>query len=285
MHENREQVTRENTFIQKRGLDTNSPSLDDMEVYPTVKLETVQKEFQKIIETPMPAHSAKKVPPKMVAGSDNGDVQGSAIVHSLLEQCRQLCLSLFFREPHPVRSLGFTSALGGEGKSLLALVTAQVLAQDSIEPVTLIECNWEHPTLHEHFDIPATPGLAEWLRGTCQESEIRYQVNDNLTVIPAGDGMQDAAKLLKRIQQQGLAKMFGHTNGLFIVDLPPVITSGYGLLAASLAETVVVVVRSEAISTHMLAEVCTQLKEYSSLHGIILNQKNSHIPRWVQQLL
>ncbi|MEO7020961.1 MAG: CpsD/CapB family tyrosine-protein kinase [Ktedonobacteraceae bacterium] len=297
MSEKNEKIPTESTFMQKNGLDTNGLPIDNMEVYPTVKLQSVPssakiqavqpKELQKIIETPVPgpAHYPKRVSEKMVAGSGKVTVQETAIARSLLEQCRQLCLSLFSRESHPVRSLGFTSSMGGEGKSFLALVTAQVLAQDSIEPVTLIECNWEHPTLHEHFDIPATPGLAEWLRGTCQESAIRYQVNDNLTIIPAGDGMQDAVKLIKRARQHGFAKMFGRTNELFILDLPPVITSSYGSLAASLAETVVVVVRSEAVPANVLAETCMQLKEHSSLHGIILNQRNSHIPRWIQQLL
>src|SRR4051794_41157086 len=42
---------------------------------------------------------------------------GAADVYILREQCRQLCLSLFFREHAPVRSLGFTSSLNGEGKS------------------------------------------------------------------------------------------------------------------------------------------------------------------------
>src|SRR5947209_8212789 len=35
----------------------------------------------------------------------------------LEKQCRQLCLSLFFREVEPIRSLGFTSSVDGEGKS------------------------------------------------------------------------------------------------------------------------------------------------------------------------
>ncbi len=81
------------------------------------------------------------------------------------ERCEQLCLSLFFREQAPVHSLGFTSSLRGEGKSLLAMVTASVLAKDSNNPVTLLECNWEHPCLHEHFGFSSGPGLAEWLRG------------------------------------------------------------------------------------------------------------------------
>jgi Mrp family chromosome partitioning ATPase len=126
-----------------------------------------------------------------------------ANVHMLQEHCRQLCLSLFYREHAPVRSLGFTSSIPGEGKSFVAAVTAQVLARDSSEPVTLLECNWDHPSQHESFGIPATPGLAEWLRGTCEHEAIRYQVESNLTVIPAGNGAHDAVKLLKQVQQQG----------------------------------------------------------------------------------
>lgn len=200
----------------------------------------------------------------------------------LTDQCRQLCLSLFFRELDPVRSLGFTSSIGGEGKSFLALITAGVLAHDSINPVILVECNWEHPVLHEYFGIPATPGLAEWVRGTCDVKHISYQVERNLTVIPAGDGAQDAVKLLKRVQQHGLLKLFGHAN--VIVDLPPIITTGYGTLAAGLPESIVVVVRSQLTPDSMVGETCARLKEVP-IHGIILNQEESRIPQWIRQLL
>ncbi len=200
----------------------------------------------------------------------------------LVDQCRQLCLSLFFRGLDPVRSLGFTSAIGGEGKSFLALVTARILAGDSINPVILVECNWERPILHEHFGIPATPGLAEWVRGTCDVKDICYQVERNLTLIPAGDGSQDAVKLLKRMQQHGLLKLFGDSN--VIADLPPTITTGYGTLAASLLESLVVVVRSQVTPESLVVETCARLKE-ASIHGIILNQEESRIPQWIRQLL
>jgi Mrp family chromosome partitioning ATPase len=244
---------------------------------------TQSKELPKVAETPLstPARTKKAPKKNLPVKINERDVAGTRL---LQEQCRQLCLSLFSREDNSVHSLGFTSSIGGEGKSLLALTTAKVLAHDSNDPVTLVECNWEHPTLHECFDIPATPGLAEWLRGTCNENDIRYQVGDNLTVIPAGDGTQDAVKLLKQARLRGLLKIFEYSNDLLIVDLPPVITSSYGPLAASLVEAVVVVVRSEVIPGGMLAETCAQLKG-SAIHGIILNQENSYIPRWVQQLL
>ncbi len=252
----------------------------------TQRLKTV--EIPLIVETPRPliqrsetdiSRTIRKKPQPAKYSK-----REAANAFMLQERCRQLCLSLFSRGQDPVRSLGFTSSVGGEGKSLLALVTAKVLAHDSNDPVTLVECNWAHPTLHEYLGITAKPGLAEWLRGTCNEDDIRYQIDENLTVIPAGDGMEDAVKLLKRIQHRGLHNLFGHPDDLLIVDLPAVITSSYGSLAASLVETVVVIVRSETIPESLLAETCSQLKD-TQVHGIILNQGNSRIPRWIRQLL
>src|SRR5205807_5586521 len=110
---------------------------------------------------PKVVHARRVIPPqsKLINKRDAAEAQ------MLQEQCRQLCLSVFFREHAPVRSLGFTSSIGGEGKSFLAMLTSRVLAIDSSDPVTLVECNWSHPSLHESFGCPAVPGLAEWLRG------------------------------------------------------------------------------------------------------------------------
>ncbi len=253
----------------------------------TQKLAVRQKiEFPPVVETPFPPAKVvyTKKPSARKPQVTKLNKRDAANARILQERCRRLCLSLFFRENAPVRSLGFTSSIHGEGKSFLALVTAQVLARDSADPVTLIECNWEHPSLHEHFDIPATPGLAEWLRGTCDEDDIRYQVDGNLTVIPAGNGSQDAVKLLKQVQKNGLLKTFKHPNELYILDLPPIATTGYGSLAASLLDSIVIVVRAQVIPDKMIAETCTQLKDLP-VHGIILNQGESQIPDWLRQLL
>jgi Mrp family chromosome partitioning ATPase len=277
---------------ENKSMQTNVPDWDLPLIDPQVphreddtqKLPSLRpKDLSRVVETPfhlLASHTKQILKKSLSVRVNEQDVASTRL---LQEQCWLLCLSLFFREEKPVRSLGFTSSIRGEGKSLLALATAKVLAHHNNDPVTLVECNWEHPTLHKSFDIPATPGLAEWLRGTCDKNHVRYQVNSNLTVIPAGNGTQDAVKLLKQAQHRGLQQIFKHPDELLIVDLPPVITS-YGSLAASLAETVVIVVRSEVIPASILTETCAQLKG-SPIHGIILNQENSRIPRWIQQIL
>lgn len=209
----------------------------------------------------------------------------SSNVAVLQERCRQLCLSLFFREHAPVRSLGFTSSMAGEGKSFLAIVMANILAKDVSDPVTLLECNWEHPCLHEHFGFAPTPGIAEWLRGECNETAIRHRIDTSLTVIPAGNGRRDAVKLIQKIRQKGILDLSTQSsNELLIVDLPAIVTSAYGQLLASLLESLIIVVRAGATTDRMLAETCAQLKD-SPVQGVILNQMESKIPRWIRQLL
>lgn len=202
----------------------------------------------------------------------------------LRERWRQLSLSFFFRKHASVRSIGFTSTLGGEGKTFLARMMATALANDSSEPVALVECNWEHPSLHEYFGLPATPGLAELLRGECSEAAIRHQAGCNLAVIPAGDTDQDVVTLLRKLRHNGLLEVLAAPNEFLVVDLPSIITTGYSTLAAELVEALLLVVQAGVTPDHLVAEACAQLKDLP-VEGIVLNQVGSRIPRWIHQML
>jgi Mrp family chromosome partitioning ATPase len=230
------------------------------------------------------AHESKETRSITRSKSHSSSKHSLANARGLQERCRQLCLALFFDEHAPVRSLGFTSPLKGEGKTFLATVTARVLANDSNDPITLLECNWEHPTLHEYYGFSGTPGLAEWLRKECSESDIRHQASSNLTVIPAGDGKQDAVKLLQQLRREDFMDTLVHPNELLVVDLPAIVTTAYGSLAANLVESLIIVVRAGGTPDALVTETCTQLKDLP-VHGVILNRVESHIPRWIRQIL
>jgi Mrp family chromosome partitioning ATPase len=122
------------------------------------------------------------------------------------------------------------------------------------------------------------------LRGACSGDDVRYLVDDNLSFIPAGNGSHDAIRLLKQVQRHGVLRLCSQPNELLILDLPPIISSAYGSLAASLPDAVMVVVRAQAVTHSMVVETCAQLRDVPN-HGIILNQRQSRIPRWLRQLL
>jgi Mrp family chromosome partitioning ATPase len=196
-------------------------------------------------------------------------------VRLIEELCRSFCLSLFFRQREPVRSLGITSSVAGEGKSFVATMLAHVLANDSPLPVLLVECDWENTSQHDYFGFPPTPGLAEWLRGECRESDIRYRIGENLTIIRAGNGRQDAVWMLQQIARRGFVGTLARNNENLIIDLPSIITTSYGLFAAGMVEALALVVRSGVTPDRLVADACTFLKPLP-LQGIILNQVPYH---------
>jgi Mrp family chromosome partitioning ATPase len=199
-------------------------------------------------------------------------------------QYRQLCISMFLDERTAVRSLGFTSAIDGEGKSFLAVLAAEVMATDNNTPVTLLECNWEHPCFNDIFGLAQGPGLAEWLRGESDLEAIRQPVSSNLTVIRPGDGERDIVTLLQRFRRGGVLNVLDRPGEVLIVDLPSIVTAAYGPLAASLTEAIILVVYMGVTPDSSVAEASSRLKDLP-VRGVILNQIKGHLPRWLGGIL
>lgn len=193
-------------------------------------------------------------------------------------------LPLVFADQNPVRTLGVTSAVIGEGKTLAAVLVGHALATSSRRPVVLVECDWERPTFSRDLELPASPGLSEWLRGAAERSEIRHHLMPNLTVIPAGLGGADAITVLGEIKRPDFRERFADPDELLILDLPSVLGSYYGPLAARLADALLLVVRAGSTPTSFVTQACDALKSMR-VEGIILNQVQTRIPRWLQNLL
>ncbi len=184
---------------------------------------------------------------------------------------------------HGGHILGITSPLGGEGKSLLAALIALSLARASRKRTVLIEGTWQRPTLAALFDLPAGPGLAEWLRGECDEASIRHAVGERLVVIPAGHADADELLLLERLQEVGIAALAG-PDDFVVIDLPSALPSAAGRLAAKLVERIVVVARAGVTPLPAIVDTCDQLGR-PAIQGIVLNQVERWIPRWLERIL
>jgi Mrp family chromosome partitioning ATPase len=200
----------------------------------------------------------------------------------LQRQCLKMALSIFAAAQ--VRSLGFTSAIAGEGKTFLASATAAALAKKANRPVVLVDCNWEHPSLHTLYNLPDAPGLAEWARGECELSEIRHQVAPMLTVIPAGMALGDNVNITRKLSAHSIDSLLIDMNEVMIADLPAVLTSAYGAQLAQELDAVTLVVRARTTWDSFVAEAHHELED-AQLEGVILNATQSRIPRWIQRML
>jgi len=246
----------------------------------------IEKNEIEIIPSSLKAVNTKTEVKKLGKAAPAQRLSGSQVAEAdrLRVQCGQLCASLFFDERAAVRSLGFTSAIDGEGKSFLARLAALVMAMDNNIPVTLLECDWAHPCFNDIFDLEQGPGLAEWLRGECELEAIRQPVRGNLTVIRAGDAKQDTIRLLQQLRNRGVLDVLKRPDEVLIVDLPSIVTTAYGALAASIVESLVLVLCMGVTSDSHVADAFAHLKGLH-VHGVILNQVKSRMPRWLRQIL
>jgi len=224
---------------------------------------------------------------KGVKEKEKGAKKGAANdprVRLIQNQCLKTSLNLFNR-PHPrTRSLGFTSAIPGEGKTFLASITAIAHAERSHRPVMLLDCNWDNPALRERFGLPDSPGLAEWLRRECDLADIRHTITPYLTVISSGDAAGDTLVLTERFRAIGAQAILTKPDELLIADLPAVLTTDYGALLPQLLDAVLLVVHAGVTQESYIAEASRELAD-APIEGTVLNATHSAIPRWLLRLL
>jgi Mrp family chromosome partitioning ATPase len=232
--------------------------------------------FKRIADTQDTVATAKK--PRDLAGND------AESIARLQAEFLHLSLPLFFAQQDPIQALGVTSAVAGEGKTLAGLLVSHALASNSQRPVILVECDWQRPALSQRLNLAASPGLSEWLRGAADRSEVRRQVAHNLTIVPAGLGGADAMTALAEMNRRDFHERLASPNELLILDLPSVLGSYYGPLAARLADALLLVVRAGSTPSDFVTQACEALKQLR-VEGIILNQVQARTPRWLRSLL
>ena len=147
-----------------------------------------------------------------------------------------------------------------------------------------MECDWDRPTFSRNLGLPESPGLAEYLRGACKRTDIRHPVLPNLSVIPAGMGGADALTALAQLKRVELFARLADADELMILDLPSVLGSRYGKIAARLAEALMLVVRAGSTPSPLVTRSIEEL-DHLRVEGIILNQVKTSIPNWLQRLL
>ncbi len=178
-------------------------------------------------------------------------------------------------------ALGVTSALSGEGRTTVATGISAVMALDLDVPVVLVEVDLAHPGLHRALGIAPEPGISEYLRGECEVATAVRQISDRLFVLPAGNPRGDAARLIRQLTTADLRARLNTSGAVLVFDLPPILDSSYGLLACSMAESLIFVVRSGQTTNAQVKTALSRLDE-TMVRGLVLNGAEPFLPRWLR---
>jgi Mrp family chromosome partitioning ATPase len=208
----------------------------------------------------------------------------TAASEELLEHFRRIYLSAEPLDGQEVHSIiGVTSAVQHEGRTTVALGVAASMAADLERPVVLIEADLAHPGLHSVLGLEPLPGLAEYLRRECDLSEALRQVTPTLFVLPAGDAGIDAGRLVRQLVNADLRSRLDSTGAVLVLDLPPILASSFGVLASSMAEALIFVVRAGHTETEDVKRALERL-DPALVRSVTLNGAQKGLPTWLRNL-
>lgn len=164
-----------------------------------------------------------------------------------------------------------TSALAGEGKSSTASNLAYVLAQDLGKRTLLIDCDFKRPVLHAYNGVSLRPGLAEAIFGDAPLESCLHRCGDtSLWVLPAGRRDHHLVDLSKIAQLTTIVTELKEKFDIVIVDAPPILPLADMNLLASIADMLLLVVRSGVTPQDVIEKAIKSLRRPSIRAGVVL---------------
>ena len=141
----------------------------------------------------------------------------------------------------PLRVLAVTSAVNDEGKTSVAVQLAVSLAKATDHLTLLVDADLRSPGIHNVFDVPLEPGLADVLAGKIAvEKAIVPIAGSRLHVLPAGKLRGSPHRLLASGELQcvlaGIPAEYEHV----IIDTPPVLAASEAQVLARSADGAIV---------------------------------------------
>ncbi|MCT2089514.1 polysaccharide biosynthesis tyrosine autokinase [Micrococcus terreus] len=190
-----------------------------------------------------------------------------------MEAVRQLRTNLkFVSIDNPPRTISFTSANPGEGKSTVVASLGLALAAAG-DRVIVIDADLRRPRQATLFGVEGRVGLSEVLAGQVPlEDALQVVGDDGMVLLPAGRTPPNPSELLGSERMKSLLEQLSQ-DSLVLVDAPPVLpVTDSTLLATSVDGTVLVVKHAKTRREHV--EVARDMlgKVQANVIGVVLNE-------------
>lgn len=181
---------------------------------------------------------------------------------------------------HGFRTLAITSSNYGDGKTTIATNLAISIAQDMNQTVLLADLDLRKPSIHTYLGLEPAVGLTDFLAGRAQIPACLMRLPlDRLTVLPAGNAMQQSSEVLGSPQMAALATELKtrYPDRLVIYDMPPLLAQDDPLTFLPHVDAVLLIVRDGVTAT---ADIKRSLDILSSatVLGTVLNDQMSLVP-------
>lgn len=171
-----------------------------------------------------------------------------------------------------LRTVSFTSAGKGEGKSTVALNLAIAMCQDFDTRVAIVDADLRRPRVHRLLGITPRRGLSDILSGGAVPEDVMITNSvPRLTIIPGGRSSKTPAEMLASPRMRQLVEELKSRFDFIIFDTPPVLTVSDAIVLGPMTDGVVVVIQAGKARRNLVARA-VELLHNSQILGFVLNR-------------
>lgn len=229
----------------------------DLPVYATVPRSPVQESRIKLLK------KKKNIPILAVKHSDD----------IAIESLRSMRTAIHFALSSAKNNIIMVSGPAPEvGKSFISTNLATILAQ-SQKRVLIIDADLRRGYLHKYFNQQAQPGLAEYLNGQTELSQvIKATEVSGLDVIARGKSPANPSELLSTNQFSAMLNQLSEQYDHILIDTPPILAVTDGIIISQHAGVNLVIARYAKTQMKELELTINRFEQAGvKVNGIILN--------------
>jgi capsular exopolysaccharide synthesis family protein len=197
-------------------------------------------------------------------------------VSSFAESIRNIRATLMAEEPRGPggRTVCITSALSGEGKSVLAVALARVMAMSG-DRVLLIDCDLRRSGLAGLRPDESRPGLMEVLHGEADtRSALSEDIVEGLNFLGQDGPVFTPKDIFSGPAAKEMIQRLEAEYDFVILDAPPVLAVTDAWTISSLCQATLLVVRHAKTPRAAVRSAVERLRlRGARLHGVVLNRR------------
>lgn len=200
---------------------------------------------------------------------------------AILESYRSLLRSSEFAANEDIKVIVVSSALSGEGKSLVSSYLAAVGAILSRRTL-LIDADLRCPTQHQLFKLAAKPGLAEVAQGKLALAEaVQATGIDKLKVLCGGRPRSHPSELFESKQIQQVIATAASQYDLIVIDTPPVTSCVDAVSLCDKGEKLLLVARPGFTQRDIFTQAVAELRaKRVEVLGVAVNGIDPQIDKY-----
>lgn len=189
----------------------------------------------------------------------------------------------------PVKTIGITSSIHSEGKTITALNLAITLAHDlAKKSILLLDADLRKSRIQKIMGIDTIDaGLSDYLQDSLTLDNVLIKTGiENLTLLPAGKSPKNPAELLSSYRMKELLSTVKMHFDYVIIDMPPVIpVTDPGVIGAQI-DGMLMVIQAGRTQRNVVSNAETLLSQARvKLLGYVMTNVEYHMPQYLYRYM